>query len=67
MRAIAVDRSHISEATVCRGSCKPQAHPLSRVAWLQTVTLIWMLIECVGSLDAAANAHSVALLAFGLR
>ena len=36
-----------------------------RVAWLQTITLAWMLIECGTSLLAAMKAHSVALLAFG--
>jgi divalent metal cation (Fe/Co/Zn/Cd) transporter len=35
------------------------------VAWLQGITLVWMAIECVASLWAAAEAHSVALLAFG--
>ncbi len=32
---------------------------------LQSVTLIWMLIECAIALWAAARAHSPALLAFG--
>ena len=35
------------------------------VAWLQGITLVWMTLECGGSLYAAARAHSVALLAFG--
>jgi divalent metal cation (Fe/Co/Zn/Cd) transporter len=35
------------------------------VAWLQGITLVWMSIECAGSLWAAAHAHSVALLVFG--
>jgi divalent metal cation (Fe/Co/Zn/Cd) transporter len=40
--------------------------PLPRaVAWLQGITLAWMLVECAVSLFAAARAHSVALLAFG--
>src|ERR1700694_3557615 len=39
---------------------------LSRdVALLQWVTIAWMIVECAGSLWAAAQAHSVALLAFG--
>ncbi len=39
---------------------------LSRqVAWLQYITIGWMLVECALSLIAAAQAHSVALLAFG--
>ena len=36
-----------------------------RVAWLQTITLVWMVFECAASLLAAAQAHSAALLAFG--
>jgi divalent metal cation (Fe/Co/Zn/Cd) transporter len=36
-----------------------------RVAWLQAITLGWMLIECAASLIAAVQSHSVALLAFG--
>jgi len=39
---------------------------LRQVAWLQGITLAWMTAECACSLWAAANAHSVALLAFGL-
>ncbi|MDE3199540.1 MAG: cation transporter [Acidobacteriota bacterium] len=35
------------------------------VAWLQGVTLAWMLLECGIALYAAVRAHSVALLAFG--
>ncbi|HVU48264.1 MAG TPA: hypothetical protein VHD85_19200 [Terracidiphilus sp.] len=58
-------RDH-SEATACCGSCAPRPHPLRRVAWLQSITIVWMLFECAGSLYAAADAHSVALLAFGL-
>jgi len=48
----------------CHGSV---ARPvLSRqVAWLQYITIAWMLVECTLSLIAAAQAHSVALLAFG--
>lgn len=36
-----------------------------QVAWLQRITLTWMVLECGGALWAAAQAHSVALLAFG--
>lgn len=36
-----------------------------RVAWLQSITLIWMVFECAASLISAARAHSAALLAFG--
>ncbi|MGC2208927.1 MAG: cation transporter [Candidatus Korobacteraceae bacterium] len=37
----------------------------SRLIFLQSITLIWMLIECAVALWAAARAHSSALLAFG--
>ena len=36
-----------------------------QVAWLQWITLAWMALECGASLWAAAQSHSVALLAFG--
>jgi divalent metal cation (Fe/Co/Zn/Cd) transporter len=50
----------------CGGSATLARPGLSRqVAWLQYVTIGWMLVECVLSLLAAAQAHSVALLAFG--
>ncbi len=42
----------------------PAALP-RQVAWLQWITLTWMVLECTASLWAAAQAHSVALLAFG--
>ena len=48
----------------CHGSVAGPV--LSRqVAWLQYITIAWMLVECTLSLIAAAQAHSVALLAFG--
>jgi divalent metal cation (Fe/Co/Zn/Cd) transporter len=55
---------------VCCGSCAVPANitppKLSqKVAWLQTFTIAWMVLECAGSLWSAAQAHSVALLAFG--
>jgi divalent metal cation (Fe/Co/Zn/Cd) transporter len=55
------------EATCCDSCSDHAAQPkLSRrVAWLQWVTIAWMLVECALSLIAAAQAHSVALLAFG--
>jgi divalent metal cation (Fe/Co/Zn/Cd) transporter len=50
----------------CRGSAPPGRPGLSRqIAWLQYVTIGWMLVECSLSLIAAVQAHSVALLAFG--
>ncbi|MDR3739169.1 MAG: cation transporter [Terracidiphilus sp.] len=56
------------EQACCGGSCMEihSTPPLPRaVAWLQGITLAWMLLECSVSLFAAARAHSVALLAFG--
>lgn len=35
------------------------------IAWLQGITLVWMLVECAISLYGAVTAHSPALLAFG--
>lgn len=52
------------ETACCGGACASPALPRA-VAWLQGITLAWMLLECAGSLYAAARAHSVALLAFG--
>jgi divalent metal cation (Fe/Co/Zn/Cd) transporter len=50
----------------CAGPLAALPAGLSRaVAWLQCVTIGWMLVECTLSLAAAAQAHSVALLAFG--
>jgi divalent metal cation (Fe/Co/Zn/Cd) transporter len=62
--------SHVEPEAACSGYCTgPSTAPpagLSReVAWLQYVTIGWMLVECALSLAAAAQAHSVALLAFG--
>jgi divalent metal cation (Fe/Co/Zn/Cd) transporter len=39
--------------------------PRSRLVLLQSITLVWMLIECAVSLFSAVRAHSPALLAFG--
>jgi divalent metal cation (Fe/Co/Zn/Cd) transporter len=36
-----------------------------RVLWLQSITLVWMLVECGVSLYGAVSSHSPALLAFG--
>lgn len=49
----------------CCGSCAPSAELPRTVAWLQWITLAWMMLECGAALWAAAQAHSVALLAFG--
>jgi divalent metal cation (Fe/Co/Zn/Cd) transporter len=39
--------------------------PRNRLILLQSITLVWMLVECAVSLFSAARAHSSALLAFG--
>ena len=49
----------------CCGTCAPGVVLPRMVAWLQWITLAWMMLECGASLWAAARAHSVALLAFG--
>jgi len=49
----------------CCGSCAPVALLPRHVVWLQWITLTWMVLECGASLWAAAQAQSVALLAFG--
>ncbi|MGA8042979.1 MAG: cation transporter [Terracidiphilus sp.] len=58
------DSSH-SGQLACSGPCVAPG-PLPRaIAWLQWTTLVWMLFECGISLYAAAQANSLALLAFG--
>ena len=62
--------SESSREALCCESCGGSDHTaqptLSRtLAVLQYVTIAWMLVECTLSLIAAAQAHSVALLAFG--
>lgn len=55
----------------CCDSCTVRVEPAARpslprsIAWLQTITIGWMLVECGVALTAAFNSHSVALLAFG--
>jgi divalent metal cation (Fe/Co/Zn/Cd) transporter len=46
-------------------SCELPAVAIKQVAWLQGITLSWMLIECSVALLAAIRAHSPVLLAFG--
>ena len=46
-------------------ACSTPMNTASRVAWLQGITLAWMLIECGVSVYGAISAHSPALLAFG--
>ena len=47
------------------GGCATDVALPRQVAWLQWITLAWMALECGASLWAAAQSHSVALLAFG--
>jgi divalent metal cation (Fe/Co/Zn/Cd) transporter len=49
----------------CSSSIAPPRTLSHQLAWLQYITIAWMLVECTLSLIAAAQAHSVALLAFG--
>jgi divalent metal cation (Fe/Co/Zn/Cd) transporter len=46
-------------------ACSSLSKGTRTVAWLQSITLIWMLIECAVSLYGAVSANSPALLAFG--
>jgi divalent metal cation (Fe/Co/Zn/Cd) transporter len=48
-----------------RAACPSPTQGAHNVAWLQSITLMWMLIECAVSLYGAIAAHSPALLAFG--
>ncbi len=48
------------------GACVPPPQGTHTVIWLQSITLMWMLVECAVSLYGAASAHSPALLAFGV-
>ena len=58
-------RSRVGDEVVSCASCDVAPALPNQVAWLQWITLAWMVLECGGSLWAAAQAHSVALLAFG--
>jgi divalent metal cation (Fe/Co/Zn/Cd) transporter len=46
-------------------SCGSPSQGTRTVVWLQSITLLWMLVECTVSLYGAVSAHSPALLAFG--
>ena len=46
-------------------ACSSPSQSPRMVVWLQSVTLLWMLIECGVSVYGAVSAHSPALLAFG--
>ena len=60
-----------TESAECCGSCAPAqsaTHSVdlsNTVVWLQWITIVWMMVECGVSLYAAAQSHSVALIAFG--
>jgi divalent metal cation (Fe/Co/Zn/Cd) transporter len=60
---------HPAETASCCSSCCAAETAVPKmprsVAWLQGITLAWMLVECGCSLYAAASARSTALLAFG--
>ena len=48
-----------------RTACASSVAEVRTIAWLQGITLVWMLVECGISLYGAASGHSPALLAFG--
>jgi divalent metal cation (Fe/Co/Zn/Cd) transporter len=58
-------RAQTGNGAHCCDPCVAPAAMPRTVAWLQSITLVWMLAECAGALIAAFRAHSVALLAFG--
>ena len=60
-----IGHAHAIRSDSCCGSALTQPHLSRQIAWLQYVTIGWMLVECSLSLMAAVQAHSVALLAFG--
>ncbi|MGI8989842.1 MAG: hypothetical protein ACR2I2_09690 [Bryobacteraceae bacterium] len=45
--------------------CESRDVPRSGILWLQSITIVWMVVECGVSLLAAARAHSPAMFAFG--
>src|SRR3569623_905880 len=57
--------SEIGAHVECGASCESPATLPRTVAWLQWITLAWMMLECGASLVAAVRAHSGALLAVG--
>jgi divalent metal cation (Fe/Co/Zn/Cd) transporter len=57
-----VEAESSSEMAAC---CSPPQQAASTVLWLQSITLLWMLVECTVSLHGAISANSPALLAFG--
>lgn len=57
--------SHLQADVHCCDTCAPAGALPRAVAWLQSVTIAWMVAECSAALWAASKAHSLALLAFG--
>src|SRR5437588_11254545 len=57
--------SNAGHHAITNHPCGTQPTFSHTVAWLQYITIGWMIVECTLSLTAAAQAHSVALLAFG--
>ena len=55
----------LPQTGLSKEECLPLAELNRRIVWLQTVTLVWMVVECGVSLAGAIAAHSLALLAFG--
>jgi divalent metal cation (Fe/Co/Zn/Cd) transporter len=49
----------------CASDASPCVGLPRQLGWLQGITLVWMAVECGGSLVASFQAHSTALLAFG--
>jgi divalent metal cation (Fe/Co/Zn/Cd) transporter len=60
-----VARSIHAETPSSNLACSSLADMTHHVAWLQSITMVWMLIECGVSIYGAVSAHSSALLAFG--
>ncbi len=58
-------RSINAETPSSNLTCSPVADRTHHVVWLQSITLVWMLVECGVSVHGAVSAHSSALLAFG--
>ena len=56
---------HVDMQHAHNHACELPAGTIREVAWLQGITLAWMLIECSVALYSAAKAHSPVLLAFG--
>jgi divalent metal cation (Fe/Co/Zn/Cd) transporter len=58
-------RTQLRSDEVAQYSRSIPAKADQNVIWLQSITFVWMLMECGISLFGAMSAHSSALLAFG--